>query len=204
MPQNQMWWLFSHREKPKLHPVAFFLAKTGSVGVVSLTGGSTQVTRTYNTSSQPRDWTPVRHTGPSSSPASASHFTQGPRTPSRLSFSHVRSSSPFEHSEECFLHKSLFLEALTWNIDRETKNRLTSSSEQEIWCSLYTFCTSNQWDWAQFLPRGEYAQNSLRHSATNITRFQCILGYRLTLFQWNTNPMNSKFQQSCGKMLINT
>lgn len=37
-----------------------------------------------------------------------------------------------------------------------------------------------------FLTWVEYTQNSLWHSDTNLTPFQCLLGYQPPLYQWNT------------------
>lgn len=40
------------------------------------------------------------------------------------------------------------------------------------------FCSSSPEDCTQFLPWVEYVQNSLHHSTTQLTPFQCVLGYQ--------------------------
>lgn len=55
---------------------------------------------------------------------------------------------------------------------------------QEIGRYLRTFCHSHQNSWNRFIALAEYAQNSLRQPTTNLTPFQCIVGYQPPLFHW--------------------
>lgn len=59
---------------------------------------------------------------------------------------------------------------------------------QEVGKFLGKYCSNNPTDWARFLPWAKYAQNSIRHCATKLTPFQCVLGYKPPLFLWNSNP----------------
>lgn len=68
-------------------------------------------------------------------------------------------------------------------------NNQVDRQNQEIGRFLRTFCSQNQSDWSRYVPWVEYTQNSLRHSATNLTPFQCVLGYQPPLF-----PQNPTYQ----------
>lgn len=59
----------------------------------------------------------------------------------------------------------------------------------DIKCNVLTkkFCVENQKDWPRFLRWAEYTQNKLTHSATQLTSFICVLGYRPYLFPWNAH-----------------
>ncbi|KAL0149399.1 hypothetical protein M9458_055296, partial [Cirrhinus mrigala] len=72
---------------------------------------------------------------------------------------------------------------------------------QELTRFLRSYCHGQQEDWSRYLFWAEYAQNSLLKPATQLTPFQCILGYQPPLFPWSGEPadlpaVNSWFQHS--------
>ncbi|KAL0148771.1 hypothetical protein M9458_055949 [Cirrhinus mrigala] len=72
-----------------------------------------------------------------------------------------------------------------------------------LWTSFFRLLGVNnhQDDWSRFLFYAEYAQNSLVKPATNLTPFQCTLGFQPPMFPWSGEPselpaVNSWFQHS--------
>ncbi|KAL0150131.1 hypothetical protein M9458_054558 [Cirrhinus mrigala] len=68
---------------------------------------------------------------------------------------------------------------------------------------LRAYCHEHQDTWSQFLPRAEYAQNSLRQETTGLTPFQCILGYQPPLFPW-TGDITERVWDSAHIHLLST
>ncbi len=64
-------------------------------------------------------------------------------------------------------------------------NGPTERKIQEIGCFLQTFCHGHHHSWYQFIGWAEYAQNSLHQQSTELTPFQCVLGFQTHLFPWD-------------------
>jgi hypothetical protein len=58
---------------------------------------------------------------------------------------------------------------------------------QELGSFLRCYCLDRPGEWTDFLPWAEYVQNSLCNSSTNLTPFQCVLGYQPALAPWHSS-----------------
>lgn len=66
-------------------------------------------------------------------------------------------------------------------------NGQTKRINHKIGIYLWTYCSNSQEDYTKYLPWVGYAKNSLKHSATNLTLYQCVLGLQPSFFPWNLN-----------------
>lgn len=79
----------------------------------------------------------------------------------------------------CFLEKLGVTVSLTSGYHPEANGQVEKINQE------------NQSDRVHFLHWAEHTQNSLRHSATGLTPFQCVLGFQPPLFPWNASPISA-------------
>ncbi|KAK3573127.1 hypothetical protein QTP86_014131 [Hemibagrus guttatus] len=79
-------------------------------------------------------------------------------------------------------------------------NRQAEHLNQEIGRFLRSYCSREQQRWSEFLPWAEYTQNSLTHSSTGLTPFQCVLGYQPPLFPWSGEPSDVPAVEECYRL----
>lgn len=61
------------------------------------------------------------------------------------------------------------------------------TGNQDLGRFLWVYNSDNQVQWAKVLSYAKRAQNSLKHTATNLKPFHCIFSSKLSLFLWNAS-----------------
>uniref|UniRef100_A0A8C7P8U9 Gypsy retrotransposon integrase-like protein 1 n=1 Tax=Oncorhynchus mykiss TaxID=8022 RepID=A0A8C7P8U9_ONCMY len=62
---------------------------------------------------------------------------------------------------------------------------------------LRSYCQDRPGEWSTFIPWAEMAQNSLHHSSTNLSPFQCVLGYQSVLAPWHQSQIEAPAVDDC-------
>ena len=73
--------------------------------------------------------------------------------------------------------------SLTSGFHPETNGQVERVN-QDVGTFLRSYCQDRPGEWAALVPWAEMAQNSLRHSSTNLSSFLGVPGYQLVLAPW--------------------